>query len=110
VSSGLRLMFSRVTLPPLWTVDQAKVHLRITGTAHDADIQQKLNTAQDGILSYLNVCADPSWTADTAPFPVTHAIHLLTAYYYEDRGDGNLPNPWPKIYELLAAYRDPTVA
>ena len=102
--------FSRVTLPALWTVDQAKVHLRITGTAHDADIAQKLATAQEVILSYLNVAVDPTWDAATAPAAVTHAIHLLTAYYYEDRGDGEIPDPWPKIYALLAAYRDPTVA
>lgn len=106
----MTLTFSRVTLPALWTVDQAKVHLRITGTAHDADIAQKLATAQDAILAYLATSADPTWTAGTAPPAVTHAIHLLTAYYYEDRGDGSLPDPWPKIYNLLAAYRDPTVA
>ena len=105
----MTLEFSRVTLPPLWTVDQVKVHLRITGTAYDADVQQKLDTAQEAILSYLNIGADPTWTASTAPKPVTHAIQLLTAYYYEDRGDGTQPDPWPKIYALLAAYRDPTV-
>ncbi|RPH49191.1 MAG: phage gp6-like head-tail connector protein [Lysobacterales bacterium] len=106
----MTLEFSRVTLPALWTVDQAKVHLRITGTAHDADIAQKLGTAQEAIVSYLAAAADPTWDATTAPKAVTHAIHLLTAYYYEDRGDGDLPDPWPKIYALLAAYRDPTVA
>jgi hypothetical protein len=104
------LEFSRVTLPPLWTLDQAKLHLRITGTAHDADIAQKLATAQEAILSYLAAGTDPAWDATTTPAPVTHAIHLLTAYYYEDRGDGEIPDPWPKIYALLAAYRDPTVA
>jgi hypothetical protein len=101
--------FSRVTLPPLWTVDQAKVHLHLTGTAFDADIQQKLDTAQEAILSYLNLFADETWTASTAPKAVTHAILLLTAFYYMDRGDGSVPDPWPKIYDLLAAYRDPTV-
>jgi hypothetical protein len=106
----MTLEFSRVTLPPLWTVAQAKVHLRITDTAHDADITQKLATAQEAILAYLNNAADPSWDTGSAPAAVTHAIHLLTAYYYEDRGDGDLPDPWPKIYALLAAYRDPTVA
>jgi hypothetical protein len=106
----MTVTFSRVTLPPLWTVDQVKVHLRITSTAHDADIQQKLTTAQEAILSFLAAAADPTWTAASAPATVTHAIHLLTAYYYEDRGDGEIPDPWPKIYELLAAYRDPTVA
>lgn len=104
------MSFSRVTLPPLWTLEDAKRHLRITSTADDADIEQKLATAQDAILSYLNQWADPMWSAGSAPPAVTHAIHLLTAYYYEDRGDGEQPDPWPKIYNLLAAYRDPTVA
>jgi hypothetical protein len=105
----MTLEFSRVTLPALWTVDQAKVHLRITGTAHDADIAQKLATAQEAILGFLNVAVDPTWTAATAPADVTHAIHLLTAYLYEDRGDGSQPDVWPKIYALLASRRDPTV-
>ena len=105
----MTLEFSRVTLPPLWTVEQAKVHLHLTGTAYDADIQQKLDTAQEAILSFLNTGADPTWTAETAPVAVTHAIHLLTAYLYQDRGDGTIPVAWPKIYALLAAYRDPTV-
>jgi hypothetical protein len=104
------LEFSRVTLPPLWTLDQAKLHLRITDTAHDADIAQKLAAAQEAILAYLASAADPTWDATTAPLAVTHAIHLLTAAFYEDRGDGAIPDPWPKIYALLAAYRDPTVA
>jgi Phage gp6-like head-tail connector protein len=106
----MTLEFSRVTLPPLWTVDQVKVHLRITGTDHDADIAQKLAASQEAILAYLAVAADPAWTAATAPTAVTHAIHLLTAALYEDRGDGDQPDVWPKIYALLAAYRDPTVA
>lgn len=105
----MTLEFSRVTLPPLWTVEQAKVHLHKTGTADDADIQQKLDTAQEAILSYLAVAADPTWTAATAPKPVTHAIHLLTAYLYKERGDGTNPDPWPQIYQLLAGYRDPVV-
>jgi hypothetical protein len=106
----MTLEFSRVTLPPLVTVHQAKWHLRVTSTADDDDIALKLATAQEAILSYLAVAADPTWDAATAPAAVTHAIHLLTAYYYKDRGDGELPDPWEKIYALLAAYRDPTVA
>jgi hypothetical protein len=105
----MTLEFSRVTLPPLWTLDQAKVHLKVTGTASDADIQQKLDTAQEAVLSYLNVGGDATWTAATAPKAVTHAILLLTMYYVDDRGDGSTPDVWPKLYTLLAAYRDPTV-
>lgn len=105
----MTLEFSRVMLPPLWTVEQAKVHLHLTGTAFDADVQQKLDTAQEAILSFLNVAADPTWTAASAPKAVTHAVLLLTGYLYAERGDGGLKSPWPEIYDLLAAYRDPTV-
>jgi hypothetical protein len=104
------LAFSRVTLPPLWTVEQAKVHLHLTGTAYDADVQQKLDAAQEAVLSYLAAGGDASWTAVTAPLPVKHAVLLLLSAFYEDRGDGTPPDPWPQIYALLAAYRDPTIA
>lgn len=105
----MTLEFSRVTLPALWTVEQAKVHLHLTGTAYDADVQQKLDAAQEAVLSYLAVGADATWTEATTPLAVKHAVLLLTAYYYEDRGDGSVPDVWPKLYALLAAYRDPTV-
>jgi hypothetical protein len=99
--------FSRVTLPPLWTLAQAKVHL--TDAAYDADVQQKLDAAQEAIESYLNLASDPSWDATTAPKVVKHAIFLLLTYYYEDRTGAETNSPWPAIYENLAAYRDPTV-
>jgi hypothetical protein len=106
----MTLAFSRVTLPPLWTVDQAKVHLHLTGTAYDADVQQKLDAAQEGILAYLAVGADPTWTAATAPLQVKNSILLLLGYLYRERGDGTVPDPWPQIYHQLAAYRDPVIA
>lgn len=101
--------FSRVPLPPLWTVAEAKMHLHLTDAVFDADVQQKLDTAQEAILSYLNRCADATWDDTTAPKAVTHAILLLTASYYDDRTGADKSSPWPAIYELLAAYRDPTV-
>jgi hypothetical protein len=106
----MTLAFSRVTLPPLWTVEEAKVHLHLTGTAYDADVQQKLDASQEAILSYLAAGGDPTWTSVTAPLPVKNAILLLLGNFYEHRGDGTPPDPWPQIYSLLAAYRDPTIA
>jgi len=107
--------YSRITLEPLWTVADAKVHLRITTTASDADVAQKLETAQEAVLAYLGPAADVEWTPTTAPKAVRHAIVLLTNYYYEERGDGDLgsrpvPDVWPILRSLLAMYRDPTVA
>lgn len=102
--------FSRVPLPPLLTLAQAKGHLHLTDTAYDTDVQEILDAAQEAILACINVGVDPTWDAATAPKPVTHAIKLLLGYYYAERGDGGVPNPWPAIYDLLAFYRDPTVA
>jgi Phage gp6-like head-tail connector protein len=110
--------FSRVTLPPLWTLAQAKVHLHITDSAHDADVQQKLDTAQEVILSYLAAAADPTWDATTAPKGVKNAIFLLLGHYYEHRGDDMLQagagavddQLWSAIYRMLGGYRDPVMA
>jgi len=106
----MTLEFSGITLPPLWTVAQAKAHLHLTDAAYDADVQQKLDAAQDEIIRYLNAGADPTWTPATAPPGVKNAILLLLAYYYAERGDGNTPDPWPVIHQNCAVYRDPTVA
>jgi hypothetical protein len=103
------LEFSRVTLPPLVTLDQAKDHLHETSTARDADIQAKLDEAQEVILSYVNIGADPTWTAATAPAAIRNSIKLLLGYYDAERGDGTTPDPWPALHQNLAAYRDPTV-
>jgi hypothetical protein len=105
----MALEFSRVTLPPLWTVEEAKVHLHLTGTAYDADVQQKLDAAQEAILAYLGPCADATWTAATAPKGITASIQLLLGYFYAERGDGLIKDPWPDIYNLLGPYRDPVI-
>jgi hypothetical protein len=110
--------FSRVTLAgPLWTVADVKaLQLRITDAAHDADVAEKLETAEEAILAYLGPAADPTWTPATAPRAVKHAILLLTTHYYEHRGDdlGNLrPEEaviWKELKNLLAMYRDPALA
>jgi Phage gp6-like head-tail connector protein len=106
------LEFSRVTLPPLWTVDEAKVHLRITDTAADADVQQKLDAAQEAIVAYLTDAVEPTWEATTAPKAVKHAVLLLLTHLYENRGDDGAADDqvWAAIGRLLALYRDPTLA
>jgi len=105
----MTLEFSQITLPPLVTLAQAKTHLRLTGTAYDADVQQKLDAAQDRIIRDLNLGADPTWTPATVPPGIFNSILLLLAYYYNERGDGTTPDPWKAIDVNLAPYRDPTV-
>jgi len=112
------LSYSRVTLAgPLWTTAEVKaIQLRITDAAHDADIQEKLDTATEAVLAFLGPAADATWTPATAPRMVKHAILLLTVHYYEHRGDdlGQLrpdeASIWGELARGLARYRDPTVA
>jgi len=112
------LVFSRVTLPGLlWTTAEVKqIQLRITDAAHDADIAEKLATAQEAILAYLGPAADATWTPPSAPVAVKHAILLLTVHYYEHRGDDlgvsthDEAIVWREIRNLLAFYRDPALA
>lgn len=115
----MTLEFSRVTLPPLWTVAEAKAkQLRLRDALHDDEVAEKLETAQEAILAHLGTAADPTWDAATAPKAVKHAILLLTTHYYEHRGDDMSPSGsgstsdqdvWEAIWRLLAHYRDLTV-
>jgi len=113
----MTLTFSRVTLAgPLWTTDEVKARqLRITDAAHDDDVAEKLETAQEAVLAYLGPAGDATWTPVTAPRAVKHAILLLTVHYYEHRGDdlGTRPDEaaiWKELRNLLANYRDPALA
>jgi len=112
------LTYTRVSLPLLWTVDEAKTHLRITDADHDADVQQKLDAAQEMICAYLGPAADPTWDTTTAPKAVKHAVFLLLTHYFEHRGDdmaptttGSTPDAdvWKAIQNALCMYRDPSL-
>lgn len=113
------LEFSGVTIEiPLVSLEDAKRHLRITGTEHDGDITEKVRTAQMAVLRYLTWAGDASWTAATVPDDVKGAILLLTANYWRYRGDdidgtpSNTPDQmtWDAVGRLLAFRRDPTLA
>jgi hypothetical protein len=111
----MALEFSHVAIDvPLVSLSVAKQHLRITGTADDADVQQKLDDAQEEILARLAAAVDPAWTETTVPKPIRSAILLLTAALYEVRGGEdpaeNLRKTWDAIKELLAVHRDPALA
>jgi hypothetical protein len=115
----MALEFSRIVITtPLVSLETAKQHLRITGTDHDADIQQKLTASQDRIVTYLGAAADATWTEATVPTPVAEAILKQLAEFFRFRGDdyvGNEPGAptvesWATIERLLSMYRDPTLA
>jgi len=96
-----------VILPPLLTLADAKIHLRITDTAHDADVQQKLDEAQDVILDYVGEQVDPLWTDTTAPPRVLSAIKIYLTLLYEHRGDDMATEAatWAAIRRLLERTR-----
>jgi hypothetical protein len=110
----------RVSIPtPLVPIAEMKAHLRITDTAHDADVSTIAGAAQDAILAYLTAAADPAWTTATVPKTVAHAIKLMTTHLYEHRGDdmdpsgsGATPDAdvWDAVKRLLGRHRDPTLA
>jgi hypothetical protein len=110
----------RVTIAiPLVPLADMKAHLRITDTAHDADVTAISAAAQDAILAYLTGAADPTWTDATAPRAVVHAIKIFATHLYEHRGDDMDPSTsgatpdaavWAAIERLLGRHRDPTLA
>ncbi len=111
----MTLEFSRVTVAGLLvTLAEAKAHLRITDTASDADITEKLEEAQEQILARLGSAGDPTWTAADAPRQVRNAIKLLLDAFYERRGgdeggSDSLRKALETIDDLLGLYRDPTI-
>jgi Phage gp6-like head-tail connector protein len=94
-------------VPPLLTLEDAKVHLRITDTAHDADVQQKLTEAQDAIIHYLGEQVDPLWTETTVPPLVLSQIKIYLTHLYEDRGDDMSRNAavWETVRRALSQLR-----
>lgn len=108
------LAFARVTiLAPLVSLVTAKDHLKVTDSAHDADINQKLQAAQEQILAKLAYAADPAWTEATVPRGVHNAILLLLEAFYEHESNRQgelLKKALEAIDLLLGLYRDPTLA
>jgi len=101
----------------LVTLAVAKQHLRIVDDDHDADVQQKLTAASAIIVKYLKAQADPTWTDATVPAPVQHAVLLMLAHLYENRGDDEAFGMssrsgalWDAINRLLIGWRDPALA
>lgn len=108
------LAFSHVPVAAtLLSLADAKQHLHITDTTHDADVTQKTKEAQDAIVAVLSYAADPAWTAATVPTPILSAIKLLLSALYELRGGEDRTDDWRRTWAaidaLLATYRDPTL-
>jgi len=99
---------------PLLALADVKEHLRITDTAHDADVQRKASAAEQLVRDYLKTGWLPTWTTgDALPLDVVAAILIVTANLYERRGDEDGPPDvatWDRIGLLLTRRRDPALA
>jgi len=110
----MALDFSHVAIDVLLvSLDEAKQHLRLTGTAHDADVTAKLVAAQYQIVAKLGPAADATWTEETVPPAIAHAILILLDAFYERRGGDEANDTLHKALEvielLLAPFKDPTL-
>jgi hypothetical protein len=78
----------------LVTLEQAKKHLRLSGSHEDDDLRMKLTQAQDIIIDYLDESRSTewaaemdAWTEETVPERVRGAILLQCAELVRFRGD-----------------------
>lgn len=111
----MALSFSHVAITvPLVSLPDAKQHLRITGTASDAEVTAKLAAAQAQVIAKLGAAADATWTETTTPRDVRHAILILLDAFYERRGGDEANDTLRKALEtvdlLVSLHRDPTLA
>lgn len=110
-------------MPELVTIDEAKAHLRLTGSEEDLDLTAKLTVATDLVVAHVTQRDDgewadevAAWDADTVPTPVKHAVLVQFAELYRVRGDDdqtvgeNDAALSPLVRRLLSPYRDPTLA
>lgn len=96
----------------LVTLLQCKKHLHVEDDLHDVEITLKRDQATATIVDYLESRADPTWTDQTVPGPVSASILLLLGNFYEHRGDDMKPDAecWLAIERLLMRSRDPALA
>lgn len=106
----------------LVTIDEAKAHLKLSGSEEDGDLDLKLTQAHALVLDYVTqqreATADvgtwaatvAAWTASTAPDQVKAAIMACFGELYRFRGDEDFePNP-ERWQQYLKRLRDPAIA
>jgi hypothetical protein len=106
----------------LVTLNAAKIHLHIplTTTDRDTDVQAIADRAGAIILDYLKSRAVAEWTVETplpvggiaVPGPVAAATLLMVGHLDEHRGDDMKADAdlWLAIERLLVRFRDPALA
>ena len=96
----------------LITKEQAKSHLLIDYDDRDADLEMKMQQAEEIVVDYLKK-PDHGWTVETVPKTVQAAILLVLTALFDDRdgsGEGDYITPSGPVARLLARHRDPAIA
>jgi hypothetical protein len=96
----------------LITKEQAKNHLLIDYDDRDADLEMKMQQAEEIVVDYLKK-PDHGWTETTVPKTVQAAILLVLSALFDDRdgnGEGDYIAPGGPVARLLARRRDPAIA
>ena len=71
----------------LASLADAKIQLRITDAARDAEITLLLEHASAEVFQYIGPQADPTWDETTAPDVVQAATLYRLGHLWEHRGD-----------------------
>lgn len=101
----------------LVTLIQAKTHLNILNSDHDADITFKIAQASEIVTDYIKVKVVPDeWTIGTSPQTydvpalIQAAVLLVVGELYFSR-EASIANVLsPAVMSLLERYRDPAIA
>lgn len=96
----------------LITKEQAKNHLLIDFDDRDADLEMKMQQAEEIVVDYLKR-PDHGWTEATVPKTVQAAILLVLTALFDDRdgtGEGDYLAPNGPVARLLSRHRDPAIA
>ncbi len=101
----------------LITLADAKAHLRVDGSAHDADITLKIHQASAIILNHLKLTELPGAWITTAspevlavPYNVLAATFLVLGELFENREAAVADPLSSSIRNLLIGLRDPSLA
>lgn len=103
----------------LISLDDAKLHLRIRDTLHDADVTQKLELSVSVVSDYLKDFQPvETWDPVTIPQPARAAVLMMLTHLYEHRGDDMQPDGrgatpdadvWSAIDRVCARLRAPVI-
>jgi hypothetical protein len=92
--------------------DQAKNHLLIDYDDRDADLEMKMQQAEEIVIDYIKRPYH-GWTEQTVPKTVQAAVLLVLTALFDDRdgtGEGDYLTANGPVARLLSRHRDPAIA